>query len=166
MDEKFLKFWGDMVEGAIKETTRLKDLTDWVNQKSSMSGTVAEMFKKYYGLDKTDENTAEYSELFGKAAAQFNESLSNFYSALNVVPKKEYQDLEKKYAALQKKVTELEEVIKHLKILFKTHAAGGEPDIEKGIKSLNQMLKSQNKKFIEMMDSLAGFYGLSEGENK
>lgn len=69
--------------------------------------------------------------------------------------------MKKKYRALQRKTEELETVVTQLKLLFKTCA----PNVEEGIRPLNQMLKSQNDQFLKMMDSLAGFYGISSEKN-
>jgi len=166
MDEKFFKFWGDLINNTVTGTVRFNEFTDFVKQQGSASGSISNMFKKYYGLETMDETSPEYSTVFQEAVTHFNDALGNFYSAMDVVPKKDYLDLEKKYTALKQKMADLEEVVKHLKVLFKSQSPGAEPDIEKGIASLNQMLKSQNKNFVKMMDSLAGFYGLSKDENK
>ena len=162
MDSKFFTFWGDFVQQAVKGQIRSSDLMNLMQQGAGGSDDVMAMFKKYYGLDQMSADAPDYSVLYQESLRHFNKSLDHLFSILDVVPKKDYSDLEKKYKILKKKAAELEEVVTHLKVLLKT----GSTDVEDGIGPLNQMLKTQNEHFLKMMDSLAGFYGVKESADK
>lgn len=164
MDAKFYQFWSDFIKQAAEGQGNFKDFTGWmrqgphVNDMPGIPDEMMAMFKKYYGLDQMSADAPDYSTLFESSLKEFNDSLANLYSILEVVPKKDYLDLEKKYNALKKKAADLEEAVRQLKLLFKTST----PDVDEGIGSMNQMLKTQNENFLKMMDSLAGFYGISK----
>ncbi len=159
MDAKFYQFWEDFFKHAVGGQVAPDVLTGWSRLGgSAMPDELMAMFKKYYGLDQMSAEAPDYSILFESALKEFNQSLTNLYAILDVVPKQDYVDLEKKCKALERKVADLEGVIMQLKLLFKTNP----PNIGEGIGSLNQMLKSQNEQFLKMMDNLAGFYGISK----
>ena len=162
MDAKFYKFWGDFIKHAGSSQINLNDFSGWMQQGTNPSDELMKMFKKTYGLDHVSADSPDYSKLFESALKEFNHSLENFYTMLDVVPRKEYTALEKKYKALKEKLADLEMVIAQLKLLFKTNS----PNVEEGIGSLNKMLKSQNENFLKMMDSLAGFYGITKDKDK
>ncbi|MFZ2630925.1 MAG: hypothetical protein WA081_12990 [Desulfosalsimonadaceae bacterium] len=159
MDDRFYQFWSDVAAKTISGRIRPNEFTDWMRLGGNGPEQLMAMFKKYYGL--TSGADPMDSTLFESAMANFKKSLTEFYSMLDVVPKQDYLELEKKYLALKRKTEELEIVVTQLKLLFKTCA----PNVEEGIKPLNQMLKSQNEQFLKMMDSLAGFYGISSERN-
>jgi hypothetical protein len=157
MDIKFFQFWNDFIQQASKSQAEPDYLAGWMSGAGIPDEYMA-MFKKSYGLDHMSADAPEYSKLFESALKEFNHSLTNFYSMLDVVPKKDYLELEKKYKLLERKVADLEEVVNHLKLLFKT----GTPNAEEGIGSLNNMLKSQNEHFLKMMENLGEFYGITK----
>jgi hypothetical protein len=157
MDANFFQFWNDFIQQAKSGQVRTNDVAGWMNG-TGIPDELMEMFKKSYGLDHMSDATPEYSALFESALKDFNHSLTNFYSILDVVSKQDYLDLEKKYNALKRKVSNLEEVVTHLKLLFKTST----PNVEEGIGSMNKMLKSQNEHFLKMMGNLGEFYGITK----
>jgi BMFP domain-containing protein YqiC len=162
MDTKFYQFWGDFVQQALKGQIRSSDLMNLMQQGEGGSDDVTAMFKKYYGLDQKAADAPDYVTLYQESLKHFNKSLDDLFSILDVVPRKDYLDLEQKNKRLEKKITELEAVITHLKVLLKTNS----PDAEDGTGPLNQMLKTQNEHFLKMMDSLAEFYGVKGSEDK
>ncbi len=157
MDAKFFQFWNDYIQQAPNSQVGPGDLTGWMSGAGIPDEFMA-MFKKSYGLDQMSADTPEYSTLFESALKEFNHSLTNYYAMLDVVPKKDYQELEKKYKLLKRKVADLEEAVAHLKLLFKTST----PNVEEGVGSLNKMLRSQNEHFLKMMDNLGEFYGITK----
>jgi hypothetical protein len=157
MDDKFYQFWSDVAAKTVSGQIRPNEFTEWMRLGVGGPEQLMDMFKKHYGLTGAAEANPMDSTLFESAMANFKKSLTDFYAILDVVPKADYLELEKKYLALKRKTEDLEAVVTQLKLLFKTCA----PNVEEGIKPLNQMLKSQNEQFLKMMDSLAGFYGIS-----
>lgn len=162
MEAKFYKFWEDFIKKAGSGSVAADVFTDWMDRGFATPGELTDRFKAIYGLDQVPADAPEYEEMAAAAREAFSQSLSNFYAALEVVPKKEYDALEKKYKVLQQQVTDLEAVVTQLKLLFKTNS----PDVEEGINPLNKMLKTQNEHFLKMMDSLAEFYGISKEGDK
>ena len=161
MHDKFYQFWSDVALMTARGQIRPNEFTDWMRLGANGPEQLMALFKNYYGLTNAAADNPMDSTLFASAMTDFKNSLTDFYSMLDVVPKQDYLDLEKKYIALKRKIEDLEAVITQLKLLLKTCA----PNVEEGIKPLNQMLKTQNEQFLKMMDSLAGFYGISSETN-
>lgn len=160
MDDKFYQFWSDVAAQTASGQIRPDEFTDWMRLGGAGQESLMSMFKKYYGLPGSADNSADNpmdTMMFESAMANFKKSLTAFYALLDVVAKQDYLELEKENRALKQKVANLEAVVLQLKLLFKTCA----PNVEEGIKPLNQMLKTQNEQFLKMMESLAGFYGIS-----
>lgn len=157
MDAKFIQFWSDFIQQTGNSQVGAGNLAGWMSG-AGIPDEFMTMFTKSYGLDQMSADTPEYSALFESALKEFNHSLTNFYSILDVVPKKDYLELEEKYKLLKIKVADMEEAMVHLKLLFKTST----PNIEEGVGSLNKMLRSQNEHFLKMMDNLGEFYGIAK----
>ena len=162
MDAKFYEFWEDFIKKAGSGSVAADVFTDWMTRGLASPGELTDRFKAIYGLDQVTADAPEYEEMAAAAREAFDQSLSNFYAALAVVPKKEYDALEKKCKKLQQQVADLEAVVTQLKLLFKTNSS----NVEEGIRPLNKMLKTQNEHFLKMMDSLAEFYGISKEGDK
>jgi len=160
MDAKFFQFWNDFIQQSASSQLGPEALTGWMTG-TGIPDELMAMFKKSYGLDQMSVDTPEYSTLFESSLKEFNHSLTKLYSLLDVVPKKDFLDLEKKYKEMKRKVENLEEVVSHLKLLFKTST----PNVEEGIGSLNKMLKSQNEHFLKMMENLGEFYGIPKNKD-
>lgn len=160
MDDKFYQFWSDLAARTASGQISPNEVTEWMRLGGAGSESLMSMFKKYYGQPNAVDNAMD-AMMLESAMANFKKSLTAFYSMLDVVPKQDYIDLEKKYRVLQQKAADQEAVILQLKLLFKTCA----PNVEEGINPLNQMLKTQNEQFLKMMESLAGFYGISTDPN-
>ena len=155
VEDRFYQFWSDVAAKTISGHIPPNEFTDWMRLGGNGPEPLMAMFNKYYGLPSGADSMD--STLFASAMENFKKSLTEFYSMLDVVPKQDYLELKKKYLALKRKTEDLETVVTQLKLLFKTCT----PNVEEGIKPLNQMLKSQNEQFVKMMNSLAGFYGIS-----
>jgi len=164
MDDKFFQFWSDVAARTVSGQIRPNEFTDWMRLGGAGPENLMSMFKKYYGLPGSADNSADNpmdTPMFENAMAGFKKSLTAFYAMLDMVPKQDYLELEKENRALKQNVADLEAVILQLKLLFKTCA----PNVEEGIKPLNQMLKTQNDQFLKMIESLAGFYGISSDKS-
>lgn len=160
MDDKFYQFWSDIAARTASGQISPNEVTEWMRLGGAGSESLMPLFKKYYGMQNAVDNSMD-TMMLESSMANFKKSLTVFYSMLDVVPKQDYLELEKKYRVLKQKAADQEAVILQLKLLFKTCA----PNVEEGIKPLNQMLKTQNEQFLKMMESLAGFYGISSDQN-
>lgn len=154
MDDRFYRFWSEVVVKAASGGIRPDAFADWLRMGGDGSEILKNLFQKYYG----QADTVGYES----AMVNFKKFLADFYEVLDVVPKQDYLALENQYQALKRKTDDLEALVTQLKVLYKTCR----PDVEKRVRPLNQMLKSQNEQFLKMMDSLAEFYGITPGAEK
>ena len=151
MDRHFLEFWGNYLLAAAKGQKQLEDLNQWIRQGFSGFEELTAMFKKFYGLEQPRREDSEAARAWRNAAAEFRNSFNAYLSLMGLVPKDEYQSLEKKYAALQKKVTDQEETIKTLrKLLSEDGTYQGET-----VKVFQDLVNQQAEAFETFMKSIA-----------
>ncbi len=112
------------------------------------------MFRKFYGLDNMEKNTADCMKAWEKNSAEFQESFKQFLAMFGVVPKEEYISLVKKYEELKKRVGDQEETIRHLQLLL------GEKSADQGetVKVFQSLIEKQSEQFMEMMNAVGQYF--------
>jgi len=109
------------------------------------------MFRKAYGLDRIEEESPDYAEIWKKSVETFQKSFREGLSLMEVVPKGEYEKLVQKCAALEKTTAEQEETIRTLKRLL-TEEASGAPAA--ALEDLQGLLKNQQAQFQELVKNM------------
>ena len=151
MDRQFLEFWGNYLLAAAKGQKQLEDLNQWICQGFRGVEELTAMFGKFYGLERPPEEDPDSGAAWKNAAADFRKSFDAYLNLMGVVPRDEYQALEKKYAALQKKVDEQKDTINNLReLLAEKGTYQGET-----AKVFQNLVKKQGDAFEKLMNNLA-----------
>ena len=151
MDRQFLEFWGNFLLAAAKGQKQLEDLNQWISQEFRGFEDLSAMFSKFYGLERPRKEDPDSVAAWKTAAVDFRNSFNAYLDLMGVVPKEEYQALEKKYTALQEKVAEQEATINGLRTLL----------AEKGtyqgetVAVFQDLVKKQGNAFEKLMSNLA-----------
>ena len=101
---------------------------------------LADMFRKFYGLEQLPHDSPDYAKAWEKASENYKTSLNEWLEFMSVVPKKKYLALEKKYDTLRKKVASQDETIRRLQNLLS----------EKGVSHMDAV-----QSFTEMVEKPA-----------
>ena len=150
MDKQFLEFWGNLLLNAAKSQKQLEDMTQWIVRGFSGFDELTDMFRRFYGLEGLALDSPDYAKAWEKASENFKKSYHEWLNLMSVVPKSEYQILEKKWAALEEKVATQDETIRHLRNLL---SEKGVPYAD-AVQGFTEMMEKQGRQFQELMDSV------------
>jgi hypothetical protein len=151
MDRNFYEFWGQMFLNLAKGQKQIEDFRKWFGQGLMGYESMNAMFRKAYGLDRIEEESPDYAEIWKKSVETFQKSFREGLSLMEVVPKGEYEKLVQKCAALEKTTAEQEETIRTLKRLL-TEEASGAPAA--ALEDLQGLLKNQQAQFQELVKNM------------
>ena len=154
MDKKFLEFWGTFLLNAAKGQEHLEDMTQWFREGFKGVEQQMSLFRKCYDLDRESESSPNYTEMWSKAASDFQNSYKELLGLMGLFPKEEYLTLAEKYEALKEKLASQDETIRHLKM--KSTAR----DFDQGevVKGFEMLMKNQAEQFQEVMKSFGQLY--------
>ena len=150
MDRQFLEFLGNFFLNAAKGQKQLEDMTQWIGGGLSGFDELSGMFRKFYGINGLPPASSDYTRAWEMASENFKKSYHEWLDLMNVIPKSEYQTLEKKCAALEKTVASQDETIRQLRKLL---SEKGLPYADT-VKGFTRMMEEQGHQFQELMDSL------------
>lgn len=151
MDRNFYEFWGQMFLNLAKGQKQIEDFRKWFGQGLMGYESMNAMFRKAYGLDRIEEESPDYAEIWKKSVETFQKSFREGLSLMEVVPKGEYEKLVQKCSALEKTTAEQEETIRTLKRLL-TEEASGAPAA--ALEDLQGLLKNQQAQFQELVKNM------------
>ena len=151
MDRNFYEFWGQMFLNLAKGQKQIEDFRKWFGQGLMGYESMNAMFRKAYGLDRIEEESPDYAEIWKKSVETFQKSFREGLSLMEVVPKGEYEKLAQKCAALEKTTAEQEETIRTLKRLL-TEEASGAPAA--ALEDLQGLLRDQQTQFQELVKNM------------
>ena len=151
MDRNFYEFWGQMFLNLAKGQKQIEDFRKWFGQGLMGYESMNAMFRKAYGLDRIEEESPDYAEIWKKSVETFQKSFREGLSLMEVVPKGEYEKLVQKCAALEKTTAEQEETIRTLKRLL-TEEASGAPAA--ALEDLQGLLRDQQTQFQELVKNM------------
>ena len=90
------------------------------------------------------------SQAWEKASENFKKSYHEWLNLMNVIPKSEYQNLQKKCEALKDKIAAQDETIRHLRDLLSDK---GLPYAD-AVEGFTRMMEKQGHQFQELMNSM------------
>ena len=149
MDRQFLEFWGNFLIHAAKGQKQLDDMTRWMQQGFKGFDELTAMFKTFYGLDNSDESTANDMLLWKKASEDFQKSFKDYLRLMGLVSKDEHLALVEKYETLKEKVAVQEETIKHLRMLLEEKHDTSQADLAQEFQTLIEKQTQQFRQTIE-----------------
>jgi len=152
MDRQFLEFWGEFLLNAARGKKQLEDIAKWMGSGLKGFEELTSLFRKIYGLEKTEQSSPDYLKVWTEAQANFSESFKEYLALLGVVPREEYLVLVKKYEELKERVESQEETIKHLRMLVSEAKKEEHRDLTG---HFEELVKKQGEEFQKLMDSFA-----------
>ncbi len=150
MDRQFLEFLGSFFLNVAKGQKQLEDMTRWIGGGFSGSDELTRMFGKFYGMNGLPLVSPDNAKAWEKASENFKQSYHEWLNLMSVIPKSEYQILEKKCATLEEKVATQDETIRHLRNLL---SEKGLPYAD-AVQGFTEMMEKQGHQFQELMDSV------------
>jgi uncharacterized protein YukE len=127
MDANFLEFWGNLLISVARGQKQLDDMMRWVQQGFPGADDLTNLFGKAYGLTPFPQAPTGQAELWKETFDRFRQSYREYLKLLDVVPRGEYEKLQKENDSLKRKIEELEGVVGNLRALLaeKIHGAPG-----------------------------------------
>ena len=150
MDRQFLEFLGNFLISAAKGQKQLEDMTQWISCGFSGFDELTNMFRKFYGINGLPLASPDNTKAWEKASENFKKSYHEWLNLMSVVPKSEYQILEKKCEALEEKVASQDKAIQHLRNLL---SEKGMPYAD-AVQGFNEIMEKQRRQFQELMDGI------------
>ena len=118
MDANFLEFWGNLLISVARGQKQIDDMIRWVRQSFPGADDLTNLFKKTYGLNQPAQAPSGQAELWKETRAMFHQSYGEYLKLLDVVPRADYDKLEKENDSLKRKIVELEGVVGNLRALL------------------------------------------------
>lgn len=127
MDANFLEFWGNLLVSTARGQKQLDDMMRWVHQGFPRADDLTNLFRKAYGLNQFPQAPSGQEELWKESLDTFHQSYREYLKLLDVVPRAEYEALQKENDSLKRKVVQLEGVVGNLRALLteKIHGVPG-----------------------------------------
>jgi hypothetical protein len=152
MDTQFLEFWGNFLLNAAKSQKQLEDMTEWMRGGFTGFDELTSLFRKVYGLEKTEQGSPDFLKIWAGAHENFTQSFKDYLTLLNVVPREEVLALARKCEELKEKVQSQEETIKHLRMLL---SAAGKEEFQGLAGQLEGLVQKQGEQFQKLLDSFS-----------
>ena len=118
MDANFLEFWGNLLISLTRGQKQIDDMIRWVRQSFPGADDLTNLFRKTYGLNQPAQAPTGQAELWKETRATFQQSYGEYLKLLDVVPRADYEKLEKENDSLKRKIVELEGVVGNLRALL------------------------------------------------
>ena len=150
MDRQFLEFLGNFLLNAAKGQKQLEDMTRWIGGGFSGFDDLTRMFRKFYDMNGLPLASPDYTRAWEKASENFKQSYHEWLNLMNVIPKSEYQTLQKKCEILEEKVASQDKTIRQLRKLL---SEKGLPYAD-AVRGFTSMMEQQGYQFQELMNSL------------
>lgn len=147
MDRQFLEFWGNVFLAAAKGQKQLEGLAPWMKGMDVGSDDWVSLFQNIYGLDAYSAGSTAWDQ----AKKQFQSSLKEWLTLLDVVPRSELEAIKKKNLTLEKKLANLKDTIQNLQQLL---SEKGIPS-SKAMLDFSRLMEKQSNQFQELMDGVS-----------
>jgi len=160
MDAHFLELFGKMLIQAAKSQRQMDQLSNWLRQgfdAANIQG-LGDYFQQIYGLADIPEDSAQYTQLFQNAQADFLTAYGEFAGLLGLVPEKKYAALLKDFESLKKKYKAQE------KTIAKLTAKLDKEDYPVGdlTNQLTDIIEKQKGEFAKTVKSLSTLFDSSK----
>jgi hypothetical protein len=151
LNTQFLEFWGTFFLNAAKGQKQLEQMAEWFQKGFSMSDESAALFKKFYGLDASQNDAAANSAVWQKAIRDFEDAFKQFAGLFGWVSKSEHAALQQKCQELEKTVAQQARTIDQLRVLLeiKQDLASGEI-----MDRFQSLVQEQSEQFQRLMANM------------
>jgi len=150
MDSRFLEFLGHFFLNAARSQQMLAQMQSWMGIKPSGNEAFSDLFRELYGLGPLPTKDTDQAAAWQKALESFQASLVAWLELMAVVPRSEYETLEKKVQDLEEKLAARESTIRRLSKARTADA--GAPDAAVG--AFTRLMEKQADEFQDLMQNL------------
>jgi hypothetical protein len=106
MDKAFLEFWGNVFLNAARSGKQMDDIAAMMKGMSSGSPDMSGLIGRVTAPEIFMRSTEEYLKAFRKAGEDLNEIMKGCLYLMDLVPRKDYDELKGKYEELRKRIHE------------------------------------------------------------
>jgi len=145
MDSRFLEFLGHFFLNAARSQQMLTQMQTWMGIAPGGNKELDNLFRKFYGLGPLHGEGADQTVAWQKAFDSFQASLSAWLELMAVVPRSEYE-------ALEKKVHDLEEKLAAQEITIRRLRQAGTPDGGTPVAAVDAFTRLMEKQADEFQD--------------
>jgi len=151
MDSRFFEFLGHFFLNAARSQQMLTQMQTWMGIAPGGNKELDDLFRKFYGLGPLPGEDVEQKDAWQKAFDSFQASLSAWLELMAVVPRSEYEALEKKVHDLEEKLAAQEVTIRRLR-----HAgvADGSAPVA-AVDAFTRLMEKQADEFQDLMQNMA-----------
>jgi hypothetical protein len=148
MDKQFMEFWGNACLSAARGQQQLEDMAKWFTGLVDFND-LNTMFSKIYGFGASQKDLPDYFSWWEKSMNELQKSFQSFFTMMDLVPRKAYQDLEEENKVLKLKIAELEKKQPLNTILDEEIKLASE-----GVKGFKGLMEEQVRQYQELMDNI------------
>jgi inorganic triphosphatase YgiF len=158
MDRQSLEFLGNLFLAAAKGQKQLEDMNDWIGGKKGASDEWTAMFRRYFGLEKEALNSNAYTQ----AMQQFQTTVSDWLSLIDVVPKSKFEALQEENEELRQKLAVQQKTIQQLEGLFGDKGT----NLRYVVQEFSQMAAQQSDQFQKLMENMSEMFKANKESSK
>ncbi len=150
IDPNFLEFWGNYLIAVARGQKQIEDLTRWIRQGFQGLDDLSATFKKCYGLEQLQPDSAGFGQAWKKATVDFRKSFEETFGLFGWIPEEQYRGLEQENQKLRQKISQQDHTIRHLRMLL------GEKGLDqtKTLEVFQELIKKQGDEFQKLMKNL------------
>ncbi len=148
MDKKFIELWGNSLICSAKSQQQLEDAAKCLMAGFTGLQEMNRMFFNMFGFE-TSPKAPDYFSLWDKPMSDFLNTCREFFSMIDLVPRKAYNDLEEENKKLRKQLEELEKQKPiHSMIEEEINMAA------EGVKGLQGIVEDQSRRFQKLVEDM------------
>jgi endonuclease III-like uncharacterized protein len=147
MDKNFIEFWGNSLICSAKNQQQLEDMAKWFTESFTGFQEMNRIFSRMLGIEAP--KAPDYLSLWEKSMNEFLNTYREFFSMIDLVPRKSYQDLEEENRKLKQRIAELEKQRPLHSIIEEEIKMAKE-----GVKGFQGMVEEQSRQFQKMMGDM------------
>jgi hypothetical protein len=147
MDKNLLEFWGNVFLTAAKGQKQLEEISKMTKNGLWGLPDMSDMMGLFQGMDVFTKASNEYLKIFTKTNEELQKSIKEMLALMDLVPRKDYLDLQEEYDAYKKSVEE-----KSKNNMGKM--LGEEMSLQtQGLRSFEELMRNQTKQFQDLMSN-------------
>jgi len=158
MDRQSLEFLGNLFLTVARGQKQVEDMSSWINGKKSTSDEWTAMFRRCFGLEKE----AADSNAWTQAMQQFQATVTDWLSLMNVVPKTRFEALQKENEALHQEIADQQKTIQHLEGLISEKIF----PTEDAVLEFFRMTSQQSEQFQKVMENISEAFRSDKDSSK
>jgi hypothetical protein len=156
MDNNLLEFWGNVLLTAARGQKQLEEISNMTKNGWWGMPDMSSMMGMFQGMDVFAKASSEYLKIFSKTNDEMQKSIKEFLALMDLVPRKDYLELQEEYEAYKKSVEE-----KSKSNMGKM--LGEEMSLQsQGLRSFEELMRNQTKQFQDLVSNFTTLVSQSQ----